>query len=253
MAKILSYLRRAVDDYAMIAPGDRVAVGVSGGKDSLAALCALAELQRFYPHPFELEAITLDMGGEAMDFSGIAALCTRIGVPYSVHATQIREIVFDIRKEPNPCALCANLRRGALNRIAKAQGCNKVVLGHHFDDAVETFMLSLFFEGRVSCFTPVTHLTRMDITALRPLIYAPERDIIGYVRQNALPVVHNPCPANGNTKRQYIKELLGQLGHENRGLKGRLFTALKNSVEGWQPVRTSRNQQTYQPSEERDD
>ncbi len=235
MKRLLSYIRRAADDYDMIAAGDRIAVGVSGGKDSLVLLCALAALRRFYPAPFTLEAITLDMGMEGMDFSGVRALCDSLEIPYTIHPTQIKEIVFDIRKEPNPCALCANLRRGALNRTAKEHGCNKVALGHHHDDVVETFLLNLLYEGRIGCFSPVTYLSRTDIYAIRPMVYVPEREIVGYARRAELPVVHNPCPADGHTKRQYIKELIGKLDYENRGAKERFFTALRGALPDWRP------------------
>ena len=177
MKHILSRVRRAVEDYRRIEAGDRLAVGVSGGKDSLLALAALKGLQRFYPKPFELVAITLDLGSEGMDFSPVAEFCKVLQVPYQIEQTGIRQIVFDYRQEKNPCALCANLRRGALNNAAKAAGCNKVVLGHHYDDVVETFYLSLFFEGQLGCFSPVTYLSRSEITVLRPLIYVQEKMI----------------------------------------------------------------------------
>lgn len=234
MKHILSRVRRAVEDYRMIEEGDRIAVGVSGGKDSLLALAALKGLQRFYPKPFELEAITLDLGSGDMDFSPIADYCAELGVPYRIEQTDIRRIVFDYRQEKNPCALCANLRRGALNNAAKASGCNKVVLGHHYDDVVETFYLSLFFEGQLGCFSPVTYLTRSDITVLRPLIYVKEKEIRKYVRDEGLPVVENTCPADKNSKRAYVKEVINRLDAENRGLKDRAFTALvRSGLDGW--------------------
>ncbi len=236
MQRLLSHMRRAIEDYDMIQDGDRIAVGLSGGKDSLAVLVAAHSLQRFYPKKFHLEAITLDMGMEGMDFSPLSKLCESLSIPYTIEKTQIKEIVFDLRKEKNPCALCANLRRGALNTVAKERGLSKIMLGHHFDDVVETFLLSLIYEGRVNCFLPVTHLDRMDITLLRPFIYVEERDIRKFAKMAELPVVKSTCPADGNTKREYIKGLLGQLDHENHGTKKRMFTALRNSVDGWQPV-----------------
>ncbi|MBO7250301.1 MAG: tRNA 2-thiocytidine(32) synthetase TtcA, partial [Clostridia bacterium] len=172
--RILSYTRRAVDDYEMIRAGDKIAVGVSAGKDSLALLCALADLRRFYPKKFELCAITVDMGFEGADFSRIQALCNELDVPYTVVPTQISKIIFDVRKEKNPCSLCAKMRRGALHTAAKELGCNTVALGHHFDDVVETFMLNLFYEGRIGCFQPVTYLSNTDIYMIRPMIYMPE-------------------------------------------------------------------------------
>lgn len=234
MQQLLSRMRRAIEDYDMIQSGDRIAVGLSGGKDSLTVLMAAHALKRFYPKPFHLEAITLDMGMEGMDFSPLAALCSSLSIPYTIEKTQIKEIVFDCRKEKNPCSLCANLRRGALNATAKRLGLDKIMLGHHYDDVVETFLLSLLFEGQVSCFTPVTYLDRMGITLLRPFIYIEEKDIKRYANKAELPVVHNLCPADGNTKREYVKTLLRQLDYESRGTKQRLFTAMRNSVDGWQ-------------------
>lgn len=237
MKHILSRVRRAVEDYRMIEAGDRLAVGVSGGKDSLLALAALKGLQRFYPKPFELVAITLDLGSEGMDFSPVAEFCKALQVPYQIEQTGIRQIVFDYRQEKNPCALCANLRRGALNNAAKAAGCNKVVLGHHYDDVVETFYLSLFFEGQLGCFSPVTYLSRSEITVLRPLIYVQEKMIRKYARDHSLPIVENTCPADGNSKRAYVKDVLYRLDTENRGLKDRAFTALvRSGLDGWKPV-----------------
>ncbi len=233
MQKLLSKMRRAVDDYHMVTPGDRIAVGLSGGKDSLAVLVAAKALQRFYPASFHLEAITLDMGMGDMDFSPLSALCESLDVPYTIEKTQIKEIVFDYRKEKNPCALCANLRRGALNTVAKQRGLSKIMLGHHYDDVIETFLLSLLFEGRVSCFTPVTYLDRMEVTLLRPFIYIPEQDIRRFAVREQLPVVKNTCPADGNTKREYVKQLLTRLEDEHDGVRQRLFTAMRNTVSGW--------------------
>ncbi len=234
MRHILSRTRRAVDDYHMIAPGDRLAVGISGGKDSLVTLAALKGLQRFYPNPFELCAITLDLGGGDMDFAPIAEFCKELDVPYKIINTEIRQIVFDYRNEKNPCALCANMRRGALNDAAKELGCNKVVLGHHYDDVIETFYLSLFFEGQIGCFSPVTYLSRADLTVLRPMIYVKEKEIKKYARDAKLPVVENTCPADKNTKRTYVKDIINRLDTENRGLKDRAFTALvRSGISGW--------------------
>ena len=238
MQRLLSYIRRAVDHYHMIEDGDRIAVGVSGGKDSLALLVALANLRRFYPKKYEVVAITLEMGYEEMDFSPVQELCERLGVEYIRVPTQIKQIVFDIRKEENPCSLCAKLRRGALHDAAIAAGCKKVALGHHFDDVVETYMLSLIYEGRISCFKPVTYLDRRDITLIRPLLYTPEHYVRSFARREALPIVHNPCPADGNTKRQEIKELLQSLEKENRGLRERIFGAIQRyPLDGWAPDR----------------
>ena len=227
MKHLLSLSRRALDDYAMIEEGDRVLVGLSGGKDSLTLLALLHALRGFYPKKFTIYAATIDMGFENADFSALTEYCATLDIPYSIKKTQIADILFTYRKEKNPCSLCAKMRRGILNDIAKEFGCNKVALGHHNDDAVETFFLSLFYEGRISCFSPVTYLSRTDITQIRPMIYIPEKEIKGFARKNNLPIAKNPCPADKNTKRQYIKELVAQLQRENHGLKERVFGAIQ--------------------------
>lgn len=237
MQKMLSSVRRAADHYQMIAENDRIAVGVSGGKDSLTLLTALANLRRFYPIPFEVVAITLEMGYAEMDFTPVQALCDQLGVQYIRVPTQISQIIFDVRKETNPCSLCAKMRRGALHEAALAAGCHKVALGHHFDDVVETCLLSLFYEGRISCFKPVTWLDRRDITLIRPLLYTDEGQIRRFAARQALPVVHNPCPADGNTKRQEIKELLASLEQSMPGVRQRIFGAMqRHPLPGWAPV-----------------
>lgn len=234
MQKMLSYVRRAVDQYHMIEEGDVIAVGVSGGKDSLALLATLANLRRFYPKKFELKAITLEMGYEEMDFTPVAELCKKLDVEYITRQTDIKTIVFDIRQEENPCSLCAKMRRGALNDTAKQCGCNKVALGHHYDDVIETVMMSLLYEGRFNCFLPMTYLNRRDITVIRPMIYAPEAYIKSLVRRLELPVVHNPCPADGNTKREEIKQLIRTLEHQNHGVRQRIFGAIQRyPLRGW--------------------
>lgn len=247
MKHLLSCVRRCMEDYAMIQPGDRVAVGVSGGKDSLVLLCALARLRTFYPIPFEVEAITLDMGFPGCDFSGIQALCDRLEVPYTVIQTDIAPVIFDIRKEDNPCSLCAKMRRGALHDAALQKNCRTVALGHHFDDTVETFFLSLFYEGRINCYSPVTYLDRKGITLIRPMLYMKEQEIVRLKNKYELPVVHNPCPADGYTKRQYIKEMLAKLEGENPGLRDRLFGAVQRSaLPGWQPVRIEKRRKSHE-------
>ncbi len=234
MKKITSYVRKAIEEYDMIDDGDRVAVGVSGGKDSLALLHSLADLSKYYPKKFEVVAITLDMGYNA-DYSPIREMCDRLGVEYIVKKTNIKEVIFDLRKEKNPCSLCAKMRRGALNDVVIEQGCRRVALGHHKDDVLETFFLSLLYEGRISCFSPVTYLDRTDIYQIRPMIYVPEKDIVGAARRLPLPVVKSQCPADGHTKRQEIKDIIKYLDkNTNRGLKTRLFTAVKDStIDGW--------------------
>jgi tRNA(Ile)-lysidine synthase TilS/MesJ len=233
--RILSFTRRAVDDYQMIRPGDKIAVGISGGKDSLTLLCALAELRRFYPVPFELVAITIDMGfAEAMDLTEVASLCERLDVPYHVVKTEIYKIIFEVRKESNPCSLCAKMRRGALHNAAKELGCNVVALGHHFDDVVDTFMLNLFFEGRIGCFQPVTYLSRRDITLIRPMVYMPEKDVRYFASHADLPVVKSTCPADGNTQRAEMQKLLAGLERTYPGLRYRIFGAIqRGEIDGF--------------------
>ena len=241
MNKILSLVRRCVEDYDMIQPGDRIGVGVSGGKDSLLLLLALAELRKFYPVPFEVEAFTLDMGHAdgypGMDFSPIAALCQRLEVPFTLLNSEIHHIIFDLRKEKNPCSMCAKMRRGALHGAMVERGIHKIALGHHYDDAIETFFMSLIYEGRLSCFQPVTWLDRTEITQIRPLLYCGENLVKHTVERLELPVVENPCPANGNTKRQEIKELIYELNGRYPGLKGRAFGAMQRlPLPEWGPI-----------------
>ena len=234
MKRLLSFVRRSVDDYNLIEEGDRIAVGVSGGKDSLALLSALAEMRRFYPKLYEVVAITVDMGFEGMDYSPIEEFCREKNVEYVIEKTEIAKIIFDVRKEPNPCSLCAKMRRGSLHAAAQNAGCNKVALGHHYDDAVETFMMNLFFEGRLGCFSPKSYLSNRKITLIRPMLYVQEMDIIGLQKRFEMPVVRSKCPADGNTKRQYIKETIRNLEKENPGLKDRLFGAVARSgIDGW--------------------
>ncbi len=234
MRKLLSYTRRAVDDYNMISEGDRIAVGVSGGKDSIALMLALNSLKRFYPKKFELVAITLSMGFKDADYSSLIKLCEDNGIELIIEETNIAEIVFDIRKEASPCSLCAKMRRGALHDVAISHGCNKVALGHHNDDVIETFFLCLFQEARINCFSPVTYLDRRNIHLIRPFIYVPENEIKHFIKANGIETVKNPCPADGNTKRQYMKDLIRDLCKENKGLKERLFHAVNTSkIDGW--------------------
>ena len=227
MRHLLSCTRRAVDDFNMIEEGDRICVGLSGGKDSVALLYALVNLKMFYPKKFELSAVSISMGFEDMDFSPIERLCAELGVPYMVKQTQLAHIIFDVRKESNPCSLCAKMRRGLLHDAAKEMGCNKVALGHHFDDLVETFMLNLFNEGRLGGFYPVTYMSRKNITVIRPLIYAYEKDIRYFVSGNDVPIVKNPCPEDGHTEREKMKQFIASLERENKGLKHRIFLAMK--------------------------
>lgn len=234
LQRLFSVTRKAIDDYHMIEEGDKIAVGVSGGKDSLALLYALHGLQRFYPKHFDLIAISVHLGYKDMDFEPISALCKELSVPYYLIKTDISSIVFDQRKESSPCSLCAKMRKGALNDKIKELGCNKVAYGHHRDDIIETMMMSLIYEGRIHSFSPVTYLDRMDLTLIRPLMYMQEADIIGFCNTVHMPVVKNTCPVDGLTKREYIKQLLVQLNHENPGVKDRMFGAIINgNFKGW--------------------
>ena len=234
LQRLMGFARRAIDDYKMIQEGDKIAVGVSGGKDSLALLYALSGLRRFYPYKFELVAITVNMGYGQADFSSVTKLCNELDVPYTVVETDIAEIVFEQRKESNPCSLCAKLRKGAFNNKAKEIGCNKKAYAHHYDDVIETMLMSLLYEGRFHCFSPVTYLDRMDITLIRPLIYVDEQDIINFMNTYQLPVVVNPCPVDGYTKREHTKQLIKTLNKESPGLRERLFTAIhEGNIPGW--------------------
>lgn len=237
LQQVLSLTRKAVDDYHMIEPGDRIAVGISGGKDSLTLLYAMQGLRRFYPAPFTLSAVTVDLGFGNLDLSGIEELCRELDVEYHIVRTDIGKIIFEDRQEANPCSLCAKMRKGALNDAMKEAGCNKVAYAHHKDDVVETMLMSLIFEGRFHTFSPVTFLDRTGITVIRPLLYMNEADVIGFVNKHQIPVVKSPCPADGYTKREYVKNLLKQLNHENPGVKERMFTAIQTgNLNGWPPL-----------------
>lgn len=226
MQKLLSILRRAINDFELIEDGDKIAIGLSGGKDSITLLHLMKAYQRFSPEKFDLVAISLDPGD--FNFDELKKLCNELQVPYHIVKTDIKEIVFDIRKEKNPCSLCAKLRRGMLNSEAKALSCNKVALGHHKNDAIETLLMSMFYEGRINSFSPKTYLDRTDITVIRPMVYIDERDIKSLSIKYNFPIVHNPCPANGNSKRQYVKDLTYQLEKDIPGLKDHLLGALTN-------------------------
>ena len=236
MNKFTGLIRRCVEDYSMIKDGETIAVGVSGGKDSLALLYALSSLRTYYPEKFELHAVTLDLGFEDMDFTPIGDLCRELGIPYTVKKTNIREIVFEDRQEKNPCSLCAKMRRGALCGLLNDLGISKIALGHHYDDAIETFMMSLIYEGRLSCFQPVTELDRSGITQIRPMLYASEATITGLARRYSFPIVENPCPMDKNSKRYMIKELIRSLSKEYPDLKSKIFGAIQRlPLEGWKP------------------
>ena len=226
MQKMMGLVRRCVDDYNMISEGDKIAVGVSGGKDSLVLLVLLAGLREYFNKPFELEAITIDMG-LGMDYTPIQELCDSIKVPYTIVKTEIAPIIFDHRKEKNPCSMCSKMRRGALNQAILDKGFNKLALGHHYDDAVETFMMSLLYEGRISCFQPVTDLDRTGIIQIRPMLYIHEQTIDNFVTREQLPVLENRCPVDKQTKREEIKQLIYDLSATYPDLKERVFGAMQ--------------------------
>ena len=234
LQQLLSYTRRGVDDYNMIDDGDVIAIGISGGKDSLTLLYALHGLKRFYPKKFELKAITVDLGLGIQKLDEITALCKSMDVEYHIVKTEIGDIVFNERKETNPCSLCAKMRKGALNDKALEIGCNKIAYAHHRDDIIETMMLSLIFEGRFYSFYPKTYLDKTGLKLIRPLMYASEYDIKGFQNKTNLPVAKNPCPVDGRTKRQYVKDLIDNLNREFPGIRERFFRAvLDGNIQGW--------------------
>lgn len=234
LQRLLSITRKAVDEYRMIREGDHIAVGISGGKDSLTLLYALHGLKRFYPEHFELSAVTVDLGFPDFNLEPVRELCAELEVPYRIVDSDIYHILFDLRRESNPCSLCAKMRKGALNQAVKEMGCNKVAYGHHMDDIIETMLLSLIFEGRFHSFSPKTYLDRMDLTVIRPLMFLGEADIIGFQNKYRLPAAEKKCPVDGYTKRQYAKELVQKLNQEHPGAKERMFHAiLSGNIQGW--------------------
>ena len=236
MQKVMGYMRKAIQEFDMIKDGDRIAVGVSGGKDSLVLLSGLMGLQRYIGIDYSLVAITLDprFDGIDGDYSAVAELCESKGVEYKLIPTDIGQIVFGIRQESNPCSLCAKMRRGALHEAAKESGCNKIALGHHYNDAVETFVMNLFNEGRIGCFSPVSYLSRRDLTMIRPMVLAPEKEIIRAANRLDLNVVKSRCPADGHTSRQKTKLFLEELEKNDRGITERIFGAMRRAdVDGW--------------------
>ena len=235
MQKLVGLVRRCVEDYNMIHPGDHIAVGVSGGKDSVALLVFLAELRKYNQNSFSLDAVTIDMG-LGMDYSPIQELCDRLDVPFTLVPTQIGPVVFDYRKEKNPCSMCSKMRRGALNQALLDKGIHKLALGHHYDDAVETFLMSLLYEGRISCFQPVTDLDRTGIIQIRPMLYIHEKTIDNFVNRQSLPVIENRCPVDKTTKREEIKQLIFELSARYPDLKERIFGAMQRyPLPEWAP------------------
>lgn len=243
MQRLMGLTRRCAEDYHMIAPGDRIAVGVSGGKDSLVLLYLLAKLRSYWPGGFTLEAFTVDMG-LGMDFHAVSALCDALEVPYTLIPTQIGPILFEHRREKNPCSMCAKLRRGALHQAILNHDIHKIALGHHHDDAVETFLMSLLYEGRISCFQPVTELDRTGIIQIRPMLYISELTVAHFAERMELPIVHNRCPADKNTKREEIKQLIRTLNEDYPGLKDRIFGAMQRlPLPEWEPSHPGRHRE----------
>ncbi|MBQ2829695.1 MAG: tRNA 2-thiocytidine(32) synthetase TtcA [Oscillospiraceae bacterium] len=235
MQHILGLVRRCIEDYDMIHAGDTIAVGVSGGKDSMLTLAALARLREFYPVPFSIIAITLEMGIPNMDFAPVADYCASLGVPYKRVAVPIYQIVFEERREKNPCALCAKMRRGALNTALLEMGLSTIALGHHYDDAAETFLMNLVFEGRIGCFQPVTYLDRMGVTQIRPLLYVRESEARAAAARLALPVVESHCPADGSSRREEVKQLIAELEQRYPNLSKKIFGAVQRyPLFGWE-------------------
>lgn len=237
MQKMLGLMRKAITEFHLIEDGDHIAVGVSGGKDSMVLLNGLHLLRRFIGIDYQLTAVSIDLQfqGIKTDFETVQTFCKDLSIPFVLKNTQIGEVVFSLRKEEHPCSLCARMRRGALHDLAKENGCNKVALGHHYDDAIETFMMNLLIEGRIGCFSPKSYLSRKDLTVIRPMALAPEREIIRAANRSELPIVKSPCPVDGATARQKMKDLLDTLERSNQGVKQRIFGAMRRAgVDGWQ-------------------
>lgn len=238
MQRLEGLMRKAMQEYDMIQPGDHVCVGVSGGKDSVALTIGLARLRSYYEKPFTLTALSLDpqFSGKTTDYSPLEELFARYDVPYVVRRTDIGHIVFDVRREENPCSLCAKMRRGALHDAAKQLGCNKIALGHHLDDAIETFYMNLWREGRIGCFSPVTYLSRKELTFIRPMVLATEAEVVRAGRSLQLPVVKSTCPADGVTERQQMKLFVAEMVHKDPAFRQKMLGALqKSGIDGWGP------------------
>ena len=241
MNKVAGLVRRCIEDYNMISDGETIAVCVSGGKDSVALLCALKSLSLYYPKKFNMHVLTLSMGFEDMDFTPLRVLCEKLEVPFTIKESEIGELIFEKRKEKNPCALCSKMRRGALNDLAVELGIKKIALAHNYDDAVETFLMSLFYEGRIGCFEPVTYMSRTGVTQIRPLLYVGEGTTAGLVKRHSLPVIENTCPMNRQSKREEVKVLIQNLREQYPDLKNKIFGAMQRlPLDGWQPKEYAR-------------
>ena len=234
MQKILSSMRKAIELYSMIDENDKIAVALSGGKDSITLLMGLSSLQRFYPKKFSLIAISINPGFDFFDTDFLETICNNLNVPLFIEDSHIKEIVFDIRKEKNPCSLCANLRRGIINSIAIRENCNKIALGHNEDDALETFFLNFLYAGNLSTFAPVTYMDRSKITLIRPLIMTSEKDIYRFINRNKIQVMNKVCPMDGTSKREYMKNLIKQLNLDIPMVRANTIGAIKRkNINGW--------------------
>ena len=234
MQKILGYMRKAIDDYNMIQDGDKIAIGLSGGKDSITMLMGFKNLQRFYPKKFDIIAITIDPGFDGFDIDFLKNLCNDLNIPLIIENGHIKEIVFDIRKEKNPCSLCANLRRGIINSVAIREGCNKIAVGHNEDDVLETFLMNLFYAGSINTFAPISYMDRSEMTLIRPLIYAPEKYIKNFVKRNSIQTMPKACPMDGISKRENMKELIKTMQIDIPHVRANLYGAIKRGeINGW--------------------
>ncbi|MEI3395607.1 MAG: ATP-binding protein [Clostridia bacterium] len=233
MQRILSHMRKAIEDYNMIQEGDKIAVCLSGGKDSITLLHAFKTLQRFYPKKFDLIAISINPGFEFFDTQFLQDICDNLDIPLFIESTLAKEIVFDIRKEKNPCSLCANLRRGAINSVAVREGCNKIALGHNQDDVLETFLLNLLYTGSIGTFSPVSHMDRTGITLIRPLIYTPEKETKRFIKKNDLTVMPKVCPMDGTSKREDMKQMIFKLQKDIPMVRANLFGAIQRNLDDW--------------------
>lgn len=250
LQKIMGQARRAIDDFNMIDDGDKIAIGLSGGKDSLTLLYALYNLRRYYPKKFDILAITIHPGSDTFKTDEMEKICKKLDVEYIVYNSNISQVVFDIRKEKNPCSLCANMRRGMLNSVAIENGCTKIALGHHNDDVIETFLMSVCLNGKIHTFAPVTYLSRSDVKVIRPFVYVSEKEIRAAARELNFPLPQKCCPMDGASKREYMKDLIKDLSHDIPKLKANLFGAIKRSnIQGWYKVDNIENNNDIEKEE----
>ena len=233
MQRILSHMRKAIEDYKMIEENDKIAVCLSGGKDSITMLNAFKNLQIFYPKKFDIIAISINPGFENFNTSFLQKTCDKLEIPLFIENSNAKEIVFDLRKEKNPCSLCANLRRGAINSVAVREGCNKIALGHNQDDVLETFLLNLFYAGNIGTFAPISYMSRSNVTLIRPLVYTPEKEIKRFVKKNNIEIMEKVCPMDGVSKREDMKQFIFNLSKNIPMIRANLFGAIQRNIEYW--------------------